>query len=290
MAFACRCARAALLLTLSTAGTSMAAPAGPARAYIEATHVVAPEQVGEFSLERASFDPKAKYSGAGFTYESDDQPRPVISVYVYPAGQMTQDAALRDGMAAFREDLRLAQEAGTYGDLEIVDADAFPLSGTGEVAEDAKGTPADAELLAIIAKASRIDGQHLGLRMRLPGQDVDIQSAGFLFYKQLYYFKVRISVAADAMPPDAFKAFADRAARILVPAIQAVNIGACANATITLPSDGSPEEAGGILVREATLHQGYNCHASRTDAKLEALSRGARVIEIGYSAAEWKSE
>lgn len=290
MALARRYAHAALVLALSTAPVSIAAPAEPARAYIEATHIVAPEQVGEFSLERASFDPKAKYSGAGFTYESDDHPRPVISVYVYPAGQMAQDEALRDGMAAFREDLRLAQEAGTYSDLEIVDADAFPLSAPGEVAKDAIGTPLDTELLAIIAKASRIDGQRLGLRMRYPKQEADIQSAGFLFYKQLYYFKVRISVAADAMSSDAFKAFTDRAARALVPAIQAVNIGACANATITLPSDGNPEEAGGILVREATLHQGYNCHASRTDAKLDALSRDAKVIEIGYSAAEWKAE
>ena len=290
MAFARRYAHVALALVLSTTSVSTAAPAEPARAYIEATHIVAPQQVEEFSLERASFDPKAKYSGAAFTYESDSQPRPVISVYVYPAGRMAQDDALRDGMTAFREDLRLAQEAGTYSDMEIVEARAFPLSATGEVAKDAAGTPLDAELLAIVAKTSRIEGERLQLRMRLPKQEVDMQSAGFLFYKQLYYFKVRVSVAADAMPPDAFKAFADRAARALVPAIQAVNIGDCANATIQVPAEGKPDEVAGILVREAALHEGYNCHATGADAKLEALARGAQVIEIGYDAAEWKSE
>jgi len=43
-------------------------------------------------------------------------------------------------------------------------------------------------------------------------------------------------------------------------------------------------------VAEERLNKGSNGHASGTDAKLDALSRDARVIEIGYSAAEWKSE
>jgi hypothetical protein len=111
----------------------------------------------------------------------------------------------------------------------------------------------------------------------------------YKFYKQLYYFKVRVSADATSMPGDAFLAFADTAARTLVPAIQAVNIGDCANATITIPAGGSAEDGARALVREATLQQGYNCHADRDAAKLDALARDAEVVEIGYRAEEWKS-
>ena len=250
---------------MPSAAISMPADDATPRAYVETTHIVAPKHVGGFSLKRSSFDPQAKYSGAGFTYRSDEAPHPTISVFVYPAGRMAQADALRDGMIAFREDLRLAEEAGTYSDLQVLAAGAFPLSGSDEASASNGDSSPDAELLATIAKAGRIDGERLQLRLRLPGRDGDIQSAGFLFYKQLYYFKVRVSADATSMPGDAFLAFADTAARTLVPAIQAVNIGDCANATITIPAGGSAEDGA------------------------RALARDAEVVEIGYRADEWKS-
>jgi hypothetical protein len=262
----------------------------PPRAYVETTHIVAPKHVGGFSLKRSSFDPQTKYSGAGFTYRSDEAPHPTISVFVYPAGRMVQADAVREGMIAFREDLRLAEEAGTYSDLQILTAGAFPLSGSDEATASAGGSSPDAELLATIANAGRIDGERLQLRLRLPGRDGEIQSAGFLFYKQLYYFKVRVSADGTSMPGETFLAFADSAARTLVPAIDAVNIGDCAKATINIPVGGSAEDGARVLVREATLQQGYNCHADREAAKLDALARDAEVVEIGYRAEEWRSQ
>jgi len=285
----CLCATFLALAFVPSAAISMPADDATPRAYVETTHIVAPKHVGGFSLKRSSFDPQAKYSGAGFTYRSDEAPHPTISVFVYPAGRLAQADALRDGMIAFREDLRLAEEAGTYSDLQVLAAGAFPLSGSDEASASNGDSSPDAELLATIAKAGRIDGERLQLRLRLPGRDGDIQSAGFLFYKQLYYFKVRVSADATSMPGDAFLAFADTAARTLVPAIQAVNIGDCANATITIPAGGSAEDGARALVREATLQQSYNCHADRDAAKLDALARDAEVVEIGYRADEWKS-
>ena len=151
----CLCATFLALAFVPSAAISMPADDATPRAYVETTHIVAPKHVGGFSLKRSSFDPQAKYSGAGFTYRSDEAPHPTISVFVYPAGRMAQADALRDGMIAFREDLRLAEEAGTYSDLQVLAAGAFPLSGSDEASASNGDNPADAELLAIIAKAGR---------------------------------------------------------------------------------------------------------------------------------------
>jgi len=284
MASVRNCARASLFLLVAMAAAATAADA-PVRAYVETSYVVAPQRVAGFRLADARFDPQNKYAGAGFTYKADEDPRPVISVFVYPAGRMAQDEAPRDGMAAFRHDLQRARETGTYDRLETGIEDAFPLAAHSD-ASDTSDLSQDAELLATIASYSRIDGRRLGLKAHLARQDLELRSVGFLFYRQLYYFKVRVSVEAGAMASDAFDRFADRAARTLVPAIQAVHVGDCANASITVPDD-NPEEAARILVREATLQQGYNCHADRMAAGIDALSRDARVIEIGYTANEW---
>lgn len=259
-----------------------------ARPYVETSYLVAPRQVGEFELEDASFDPGQKYSGAGFRYALKDHQEIRFDVYVYPAGRMSQADAVEAGMAAFREDLKLAVAAGSYTQLQELQDSDFPLQ-----ADAPTVTPAndiDAAVIKTQAEAGQITGRKLQLRMNLQPRDWPMYSSGYLFYKQLYYFKLRASAAQERIPQAAFDALADRAARALIPAVQVTNIGDCANATITLSPDAAPEAGAVAMIQQLTVHQGYNCHASTDKAGLPAPGADSETVQISYTADEWKSQ
>lgn len=259
------------------------------RAYIETSYLVAPRQVGDFELEGNSFDPERKYAGAGFRYALKGHQEIRFDVYVYPAGLMAQEQAVRDGMEAFRHDLRLAGEQGTYTQLRELQQGPFPLPPP----ETPDGPPAndvDAAVIKAKAEAGQLVGQKLQLSMRLPPRDWPLYSNGYLFYKQLYYFKLRASAAQERISSDEFNALTDRAARLLVPALQVANVGGCAGGTIHLSADAAPEQSVLQLVRQATLLLGNNCHSSMEEAGIADQRATAEIVEIAFDADEWKSQ
>jgi hypothetical protein len=281
---------ASWLLCLPAAKASGEPPS--TRAYIEFSHLIAPAKAGDFVLEGSRYDPARKYSGAGFRYAVDGQQETRIDVYVYPAGRMAQDEALNRGMDAYRADIATAVDAGQYSRLQFGSESGFALE---ELANPA--TPADSArkgetsaLLRAIAEGGRVDGRKLPMTMHLQPHDWPMHSVGYLFYKQLYYFKVRATAAQERISAEDFRALTDRAARTLVPAIEVVNIGDCAEQTITVNSDAQPQELARALVTQSALHQSYNCHPSVDSAGIEAKSVGADVVVIAYGPDEWKSE
>ncbi|WP_282278366.1 hypothetical protein [Stenotrophomonas sp. PS02297] len=259
------------------------------RAYIETSYLIAPVQVGDFELEGSSFDPGRKYAGAGFRYALKDHQEIRFDVYVYPAGLMAQEQAVRDGMEAFRHDLRLAGEQGTYTQLRELQQGPFPLPSP-ETPHGPPATGADVAVIKAQVEAGQLIGQKLQLSMRLPPRDWPLYSNGYLFYKQLYYFKLRASAAQERISSDEFNALTDRAARQLVPALQVANVGGCAGGTIHLSTDASPEQGAVQLVRQATLLKGHNCHPSIEEAGIADQRATFKVVEITFDADEWKSQ
>lgn len=261
------------------------------RAYVETSHLIAPRQVEDFVLEGSQFDEANKYSGAGFRYVAEGHQETRLDVYVYPAGRMEQTAAITQGMQAFRADLKQAVDANSYSNLvvqaeqQFLPDDKFPVT-KDESPQDRNA----AALLEAIASSTRPPGRKLAMTMNMQPRDWAMYSNGYLFYKQLYYFKVRATAAQDRITAEEFNALADRAARALVAAIEVVNVGECANSVITLSKDATPEESAKALVMQATTHQGYNCHANADNAQMKRKSKDAEVIDISYQPQEWKSE
>ena len=261
------------------------------RAYVETSYLIAPRQAGDFVLEGTQFDKKQKYSGAGFRYRLGDHQESRIDVFVYPAGRMGSDQALERGMQAFRADLKRAVDAGSYSNLVLADEQDFATDGepTLPVATPAADDK-EALLQGIVSSGKRWMGRKLPMTLDLQPQGWPMHSRGYLFYKQLYYYKIRASAAQERISSEEFDRLTDLAARTLVPAIEVVNVGACADSTIYLDKDATPEEAAQALVTQAVEHQGYNCHASAADAALEQKSATASVIDISYEPEEWRSE
>jgi hypothetical protein len=276
-----------LALVAGTVSAKPKQPPAPARAYIETSYLTAPRTAGAFQLTRSKYDPAAKSAGAGFHYAMTAHPELVIDVFVYPAGRHDTATALADGLAAFRRDMASAVTEGTYSRLDELTHAPFVLGGKAARAS-APANGVDAAVQATIAESERTPGEKLQLDLRL--QDgLRLFSNGYLFYKQLYYFKVRVSAAKDDIAQDRFDMLADQAARTLVPAIQVANVGGCADATIHLDVNDTPERNAVELVRQARLQMGFNCHASVKDAGLDQAADTADVVEIAYSADDWAS-
>src|SRR6218665_1832059 len=143
------------------------------RAYVETSYLIAPRRIGDFTLEGAQYDKDRKYAGAGFRYRVDGHQEIRVDIFVYPAGRMSQEAALDAGMQAFRTDLDRAVEAKAYDNLVVVDERDFPLRGDPPASGNEPGAPVEADEAAIleaIGAASRIEGRKLAMTLDIQPQ------------------------------------------------------------------------------------------------------------------------
>lgn len=283
----------AVLVALSVNSTAKesSTPQTQKTAYIETSYLIAPRKIGDFVLEGAQYDKSQKYSGAGFRYVLDGHQETRFDVYVYPAGKMSQAAAMTQGMAAFRADLDRAVDAKTYTNLSVKDEQEFLLTSPPQPFNPQSIADRNAaEVMAAAAAATHPAGRKIEITMTLQPRDLPMHSSGHLFYKQLYYFKVRASAAQERIDEKQFNVIADLAARTLVPAIEVANVGECANAVIHLSTNATPEEAAAALVSQSTLHRSYNCHATAESAEIDKKSADSEIVDISYEPYEWKSE
>ncbi|WP_051175995.1 hypothetical protein [Luteimonas mephitis] len=282
-----------------------------ARPFIETSYVIAPERIGEFVIEGSSYDAANKYAGAGFRYALPGHQETRFDVYVYPAGRSAEADAVERGMVEFKAGFAEAEEAGYYGNVRIVEESDFTLelpgpepgsASPGDMAADAAAPTRDASereapgeldtgeaaLARMLLEASQHTGRRVSVQLDLLPQGMPMHSDGYLFHKQLYFFKVRVSAARERIDDAGFRALADRAARSLVPAIDVVNIGDCANAVITVDPDGDPQAIAEALVTQSVAYQRENCFKDAATAGITEKSADARVVEIGFDAQDWR--
>lgn len=281
-----------LLVVICMPGTAIGkkkdAPAD-ARPYVETSYLIAPKQVGDFELQGSSFDPGQKFDGAGFRYALKDHQETRVDIYVYPAGRLGQTEAIDSGIRDFRASMKYAAEHGTYSRLQELRDDPFPLDAADTRGIEIPANDLDAQVIQAIAQAEQVTGRRLQMQLNLMPRDWPMYSNGYLFYKQLYYFKLRASAAQERISQEQFHALTDQAARTLIPALQVANIGGCKDTTIYLDKDASPEQGALALATQVSLHKGYNCHGSAEEADIPARRADSAVVEIPFTAAEWKS-
>ena len=282
---------AALVATASFSSMAAEPPADGAveAPYIQTSYLIAPRQVGDFVLAAANYDPAEKYAGAGFGYQLPAQPQIKLDVYVYPAGRMAQAQAVSEGTTEFVASLRQAAKQGTFGDLQVVQQSEFALPPP-SVASRPPQNAVDAAVIQASAQAEQVTGQKLELELQYPGQDTPMRSNGYLFYKQLHYFKVRASAPKGELSRERFNAVTDHAARTLVPALRAANVGSCAQFTFQVPQGANEVALATAVATQLSQASALGCYGSADRAGIDAVRDSAQVIEISYSADEWKSQ
>lgn len=293
------------------------------RPFIAEAKVIAPQRVGEFLLEGARrYDERNKFGGVSFRYQHPDFPQLRIDLFVYPIGMGDAEEALDSGMRDFSASMKPAVDAGLYRNMiegETIEFDLeLPLSDpkggktvspedaenektaeqSAEIGiEDAKTSERGARLAKLLSAGKHIDGRRMGLSYDYRGDAPDewypMRSRMYLFYRQLHYFKGRISAATSQIDEASFAAFTDRAMRELVPAVQAYNIGDCGNSTIYVNVDAPKEKAAEDLMRSlievSERNARNNCHGAADEGELVRLGRDAMVETFVYSVDDWKA-
>lgn len=281
-----------MLLAALAPGAGSARPSDEAdaadRPLIERSYLIAPERIGEFTLDDVHYDEANRYSGARFRYTLPGHQETRFDVFVYPAGRMPQAKAIEPGMIEFKAGIQQAEQAGYYRDVRILGEESFPLEAGQQAGLTANSDAKEARLIALINMAKPV-GQRLRLQyLQLPGE-YPMHSNGYLFHRQLFYFKVRVSAARDRIDDAGFLTLADRGARELVSAIEVLNLGGCANAVIEVDPKADPEAFAEVFVRRSAEIQGENCIGKPDAEQLARKSAAARVVTIEFSPNDWKA-
>lgn len=267
----------------------------PRRPLIEHSLVLAPEQADDLALTGSAYDPANRIYGASFQYSASDLPDAWISLFIYPLGRVPHAQALERGMEQHRAEMRQVVEAGRYRDLAFVEEAPFALSvdEPAKAKDSAPGGADDEDILQVVAQSAQVDGAGRRLRMRFfhDPSGRPMRSVTYLFYRHLYYTKLRISAPEPAMEERAFLEFTDGIARRLLPATQVVNIGGCSEGgEINVSSGATSGEVTRALLSHVAARAGENCRDSLTDAERAELSRGMRAVSIEYDPDDWKAE
>lgn len=265
------------------------------RVFIETSYLIAPRASGDLTLEGSSFDDRQKYAGAGFRYALKDHQETRIDVFVYPAGRNEQEAAVEQGMVEFTSGIRQAQDAGYLSDLQLLEESRFALDAAPAMPEPAavpariKAGDMDAALLATLAGTKPV-GRRLRMRNVMQPSGTPIRSNGYLFYKQLYFFKVRASAAQERIAEAEFNALTDDAARTLVQAIEVANIGGCSEVVVNVDPDAGAEAVAATLVKQVAERRGENCFKDKDDAEVDRKSKSAGVVMIEFEPGDWNAK
>ncbi len=285
-----------VLLMLSMLTGTLATPQvhdeNTAQSFVVRTHVIIPRQIDGYVLQGTSYDPSNRAAGVGARFAHPDHSETRFDVYIYPAGQMEPGQALDRGMRDFIGTFQYATTQGAYKDLEILDRSPFslPIETTGETEP-----PDPTDPLADIARALRetaIPGERLKLSLTHLPSNIPLQSRGYLFYRQMYYFKGRISAAQDSIDSTSFDALTDNAMQTLVPAISALNVGSCATIHIPIDTHETDErkqaEQGALaLIKGAARARANNCTGELKEDRFTEISEGAEVVTIEFTPGEW---
>ena len=293
------------------------------RPFIEQSLIAAPRQVGEFELEGHRYDPESRYAGVNFRYRLPAHPELRIDIFVYPAGQMPEQDAVKLGMETFVATLEEAVRQQYFDRFELVGRDAFEIMPAVKgdavkrdaiksdsaaqaseqaqddgVHDDSTQDESSQELEALLSAMATqpIRGERLDLRYRMPigfDEPVPMHSRGYLFYRQLYYFKGRLTATEAAIGREEFAALADRAVREIVPAIQARHVGGCAQHTININTaavDAGQDDS--LIMRElaGSLMQmsGKNCYDTIDKAR-QPIPDGTDIVTITFAPDDWGS-
>jgi hypothetical protein len=302
------CWRAALLaLAVCGAGASAAqsaapapdeaAPAdadvAPARPFIERSLVIAPEQVGKFTLQGMNDYPGQPGAGIHVRYRHEDVPDVRLDLFVYPAGRVDREPVLDRAMDELRQSLQHAVDKGSYSNLEIgaegrfdlrrVDSDGSLLPATAEPAPDP-----DAGLDEVLAAIDASNDYRVGRRLeaRLHMGDEALDSRGYLFYRGLYLVKGRISASAKVLPGEALDRFAHHAMATLVPALSTRSTGGCYRNEIIVDPDAP--DMGDVLAKKLIASSARAEQEQCAPVLDETIPEGHRALPLVYPPEAWK--
>lgn len=142
--------------------------------------------------------------GINLIYRLTDLPEAVFDVFIYPAGDIPTRVALGIGQQDFLTSLRLPDLDGEAVPLEVIAREPFDV---------------------VITDGRKLPGIKTRIEMPGSGAPTELVSQGYLFYRQFYFIKVRIT--SDAADEVQLERLGTLAVRELIPKIDIRSHGRC---------------------------------------------------------------
>jgi len=212
---------------------------------------------------------------------------------------------LASGMKEFVGSLKQAEELGYFEKLQIEPEQDLLLNKNGlrpkppeqnvpattasAPVKDSKDKTDKEAVMASLLEEKDLSGKKLFLHHTQ--KSASMQSLGYLFYRQLYFTKVRVTIGSDKLSSEEFNTMADAAVTRIVSSIESRNVGSCTNSTITvgIPENASKEDSSNIfmqqLINALNRKQADNCVEK---LELNKISKSDfEVITIDYTPEDW---
>lgn len=232
------------------------------RGVVDDTWIIAPRRLADATLEAVKnyADEGDIAAGVSLRYGIDNADWVIADVFIYPAGQGDEPKMLAQAVQDFRESVAFAERQEIYRNVWW-----------------GEETPYTAKLSGGRKQAGRF------LPIVFDAQRDMLTSRTYLFYRKMYFVKVRLSTAVEAV--DSLSDNADRFIASLLDGIDIVSVGSCGRKLDIVPLDAGqappadmPDGVGadGYRVALKTTKAGTPAYGAQT-AKTMALALKRQV-------------
>lgn len=174
------------------------------RGVIDDTWIIAPRRMGNATLAAVKnyADEGDIAAGVSLRYQIDHADWIAADVFIYPAGDGDGSRMLKRGVDDFRESVNFAEKQEIYRNVWWGDEIPYTASLSG-------GRKLEGRFLPIVFDAQ---------------QDM-LTSRTYLFYRKLYFTKIRLTTTVDAV--DSLVDTSDKFIRNLLDGVEVVSVGGC---------------------------------------------------------------
>ncbi|APG03272.1 hypothetical protein BJI69_04675 [Luteibacter rhizovicinus DSM 16549] len=178
--------------------------AGSHRGVVDDTWIIAPKRLSDATLSAVKnyADEGDIAAGVSLRYRIDHAEWIIADVFIYPAGQGDNTKMLRQATDDFRESVAYAERQEIYRNVWWGDEGAYTASLSG-------GKKIEGRFLPIVFDAQ---------------QDM-LTSRTYVFYRKLYFVKIRLTTTVDAV--DSLAENADPFISGLLDGVEVISAGSC---------------------------------------------------------------
>ncbi|WP_448102668.1 hypothetical protein [Luteibacter jiangsuensis] len=211
----------------------LAAP-GPVehRGVVDDTWIVAPKRLGDATLAAVKnyADEGDIAAGVSLRYRIDNAEWIVADVFIYPAGEGDNATMLKRAMEDFRESVAFAERQQIYRNVWWGEESPYT---------------------ATLPDGNKVEGRFLPIVF--DAQQDMLTSRAYLFYRKLYFVKIRLSTAVEAV--DSLAEDADPFIGNLLGGLDIVSTGTCGKKMdIMVSTPGQPPPSG---LKDGVSPDGY---------------------------------
>jgi hypothetical protein len=232
----------------------------PHRGVVDDTWIVAPKRVPNASLSAMKnyADEGDIAAGVSLRYHMDDADWIIADVFIYPAGEGDGTKMLQRAAEDFRESVAYAERQQIYRNVWWGDESAYTATLSGN---------------------KKLEGRFLPIVF--DSQQDMLTSRAYLFYRKLYFVKIRLTTTVEAV--DSLAERADRFVSSLLDGLEIASVGTCGHKPDALPASSPATPAATAAEMKRQLVTG----CTSLDYRPPAENASRAVLHLSFQPQDW---